>query len=159
MSNEGFNSYIDIINIKDPAIAGQIFSLQQEAYQVEAKLIGTRNIPPLMETIEQLMDCGETFLGYFEQKELKGALSYKRKDREIVIYRMMVAPNHFRKGIAKSLLYHLEQGNSDAKEIFVSTGSQNLPAIRLYARLGFSLVGETVIDEGLRLSRFIKIRG
>ena len=149
-------SNVYVLDIKDAAIAGQVMSLQQASYQVEAELIGTRNIPPLMETQDQLMDSGEIFIGYFKQEELVGAVSYKRKDKTIDIYRMMVHPRHFRKGIAKNLLYHLERGEGDTLEILVSTGAQNLPAVRLYEKLGFILVGETVVGEGLRLSQFIK---
>ena len=159
MKNIESNSYVDLLDIRDYAVAGQIFSLQRSAYQVEAKLIGTQKIPPLMETLEQLMDCDETFLGYYEQEELIGALSYKRKGGEVDIYRMMVNPDHFRKGIAKNLLYDLERRNGDVKQILVSTGAQNLPAVKLYKKLGFIVVGDTVVGEGLKLSRFLKIRG
>jgi predicted acetyltransferase len=43
----------------------------------------------------------------------------------------MVHPKEFRKGIAKELLQFVEKGNIGYGKMIVSTGSKNIPAIKL----------------------------
>lgn len=158
MSN-GFGDRIRKLDIMDAVTAGQVFALQKKSYQVEAQLIGSDEIPPLLESIDELMACGETFFGYDERGEIVAALSYKRDGEVVDIHRMMVHPNHFRKGIAKQLLAYLEKVETGVQEIIVSTGSSNKPAVNLYKKLGFTKVGEVVVGDGLSLSQFIKTIG
>lgn len=155
----GFENQIRTLDITDAEIASQVFTLQKNSYRVEAELIGSHEIPPLMESLEELMTSGETFLGCYERSEIVAALSYMREGNLVDIHRMMVHPNHFRKGIARHLLAHLEEKETGVYELTVSTGSANIPAINLYEKLGFKKVGETVVGEGLALTQFFKTIG
>lgn len=153
--NESKNK-IKSIDITDAGIARNIFELQRVSYQNEAKLIGSYEIPPLMETLNQLKCCGETFLAFIEMGEIVAALSYKRENLVVDIHRMMVHPKHFRKGIAGQLLTYLEKLEADAQEFIVSTGAANTPAVRLYENQGFKKVGEIIVGNGLTLAQFFK---
>jgi ribosomal protein S18 acetylase RimI-like enzyme len=155
----GFGNQIRRLDITDVLMARQVFALQRISYQVEAELIKYAEIPPLMETLDQLMRCGETFFGYVDKGELVAALSYKRIGEVVDIHRMMVHPSHFRKGMAGRLLVLLEEIEADAHKITVSTGSANQPAVNLYVKLGFKKVGETVVGKGLSLTHFFKTIG
>ncbi|MGE7604113.1 GNAT family N-acetyltransferase [Peribacillus sp. NPDC097675] len=114
----------------------QLFSLQKKAYAVEAEMIGYFEIPPLLETFDQFTSCKETFIGFFIDGEIAGAISYKNESGQIEICRMIVHPDHFRKGIANALLTHL-QSIVLGEKLTVSTGALNHPARKLYEKNGF----------------------
>ncbi|WP_169803161.1 GNAT family N-acetyltransferase [Neobacillus novalis] len=133
-----------------------LFDLQRVSYLIEAKLINFFDIPPLKESMEELMESKETFYGYFEGDELAGAISYTIDDRELTICRMVVHPKHFRKGIAQALLTFIEKEHPDLLVFKVSTGKNNTPAKNLYLRNGFKLVLDMEVVPGLLISNFEK---
>lgn len=143
------------VNILEASVAKEMLEMQKEAYEVEAKLIGSREIPPLKETLDDLMACGEQFFGYYIEKELAGAISFKSTPEEIDIHRVMVSPKHFRKGIGRKLVIYLEERFKN-KNLIVSTGAKNQPAVQLYTQLGFVKVGEQEVGNGLILAHFQK---
>jgi ribosomal protein S18 acetylase RimI-like enzyme len=149
--------FIKEMNIQDEEIAKRVLSLQREAYKIEAELIGSMDIPPLKESLQELMDCEEKFVGLFEQEELIGVTSYKVEKGQLDIHRLMVKPGHFRKGVARKLLTHLEKAIPDVHEMIVSTGAANLPAVQLYQKLGFRKTGEQIAKEGIVLVYFKKM--
>ncbi|MGG1660360.1 GNAT family N-acetyltransferase [Brevibacillus sp. NRS-1366] len=135
----------------------QIWILQQASYRVEAQLIGWDDLPPLRESVDDLMNCQETFVGYTEGRELAGAISFKLEGTTLDIHRMMVHPDHFRKGIASKLLQHVEKTQPDWQKMIVSTGALNEPAIKLYQRHGFRVVEQKAVAPGLELSFLEKL--
>jgi ribosomal protein S18 acetylase RimI-like enzyme len=157
--SNGLGDRIRKLDITDVVTATQVFALQKNSYRVEAEYIGSDKIPPLMESLDELMASDETFFGFDIRGEVVAALSYKRDDEIVDIHRLMVHPNHFRKGIANQLLADLEKVETGVQKIIVSTGSSNKPAVNLYKKLGFKQVGEIVVGEGVSLSQFLKTRG
>lgn len=144
------------IDITNKMIAEDVLKIQIPAYEIEADIIGYSDIPPLNDTIPALMKCGETFVGYYINEELSGVLSFKIEKDVIDIHRLMVHPSHFRKGIAKELLEYIERNEWGIKTLIVSTGSKNMPAIHFYEKFGFVKTRETIINEQLSLSSFMK---
>ncbi|WP_174733680.1 GNAT family N-acetyltransferase [Mesobacillus harenae] len=144
------------IIISERKAACEVIALQRVSYQVEAELIGTNDIPPLKETAEELSACGETFIGYYERENLAGVLSYKLNGSQIDLHRVMVHPDYFRNGIAGKLLDAVEVKFPEAREMIVSTGAENLPAVRLYEKLGFLPAGEIIFMSGLKIAHFKK---
>ncbi|MGG3470745.1 GNAT family N-acetyltransferase [Neobacillus pocheonensis] len=144
------------INFRDDRLVKELYELQRASYRIEADLINFYEIPPLVETIEELKNCGETFIGYFVGDELAGAISFTNKERKVTICRMVVHPNHLRKGIAQELLACVEINLSDYTVINVSTGKDNTPAKNLYLKNGFHLVGDIEVVPGLFISNFEK---
>ncbi|TDL30876.1 GNAT family N-acetyltransferase [Jeotgalibacillus sp. S-D1] len=142
------------MNAADYKTAEELLRLQLPAYQVEAEIIGYEDLPPLRDTVESLMHCEETFFGYFIDQELCGAISFKTEKEEIDIHRLIVHPNHFRKGIAQKLLDFVIEDQKDMKSIIVSTGTKNKPAVHFYQKNGFSPVKETVINPSLSITLF-----
>jgi 8-oxo-dGTP pyrophosphatase MutT (NUDIX family)/ribosomal protein S18 acetylase RimI-like enzyme len=132
----------------------EVLDLQRKSYRIEADLIGTDEIPPLKETFEQLQDCGETFIGCYIEGRLAGAISFKKDGEVIDIYRMMVHPDFFRRGIAQKLIAQLEQ--VAYSEVIVSTGAENTPAVKLYEKLDFERQEDSVVGNGLVLANFKK---
>lgn len=144
------------INVKDKEIAENLLKLQIPAYMVEAKLINFFDIPPLKDTVETLRKCGEQFFGYFIEDELCGAISYKVQGKILDIHRLIVHPNHFRKGIAKQLFQFMEEHIEGIDKIVVSTGTKNFPAVEFYLKRGFSIERVVQVTEELSLSFFEK---
>jgi 8-oxo-dGTP pyrophosphatase MutT (NUDIX family)/N-acetylglutamate synthase-like GNAT family acetyltransferase len=142
------------IELNDVMAAAEVLDLQKKSYKIEADLIGTDEIPPLKETFEQLQNCGETFMGYYIEGLLAGAVSFKKEGKVLDIHRMMVHPDYFRRGIAGKLLAEIER--QDCQEILVSTGAANTPAIKLYEKLGFVRQHDSVVGNGLVIANFKK---
>lgn len=147
---------IQIIDFQNNQVVKELFDLQRASYLVEATLIGFEEIPPLKESFEELMNCGETFLGYFEGEELAGAISYTIDGQELTICRTVVSPNHFRKGIAQKLLKAVEDTHTDIPVFKVSTGKDNYPAKNLYVKDGFTLVENIEVAPDFFISTFEK---
>lgn len=147
------------LRIEDETTAQNVLSVQIPSYRVEAEIIGFDGIPPLYDTVERLMACGETFYGYFVADELAGALAYKRAGDVLDIHRMMVHPAHFRKGIASALLQYVLTAETGIRQAVVSTGAANQPAKDLYLRHGFIEVGQREVAPGVSISLFEKVIG
>ncbi|KAF0819975.1 MULTISPECIES: GNAT family N-acetyltransferase [unclassified Cytobacillus] len=143
------------INIKDRKAAQQVLRVQLQAYKIEAEIIEYPDLPPLKETADTLRITGETFFGYFIGEELCGAISFKENKDVIDIHRLIVHPEHFRKGIAQKLLNYIERRPMIGKMI-VTTGSKNTPAVAFYLKNGFSEVERININESLTITAFEK---
>ncbi|WP_258309478.1 GNAT family N-acetyltransferase [Cytobacillus oceanisediminis] len=125
------------------------------SYKVEAELIECSDIPPLKDTVDTLQKCGETFFGYYSNEGLCGAISLKDENNTIDIHRLIVHPDHFRKGIAQKLLEFIERIEG-IKSLIVSTGSKNTPAINFYEKNGFKKVNQIIVNENLFLTSLEK---
>ena len=148
---------IKLLDISSPKLASEVYKLQKLSYAVEAKLIDRADIPPLLETLYDLQKSGETFYGFFKEGALAGVIAYKNDDEILDIYRVMVHPDYFRQGIARSLLEFIEH-KIQCPRIIVATGSENTPAKRLYHSLGFKAFGEHEVEAGFSITTFEKIR-
>ncbi|MEC0129205.1 GNAT family N-acetyltransferase [Paenibacillus pabuli] len=147
---------IESLPLSDLEKLGQLWRLQHMAYRLEAEIIGFQDIPPLMDTMETLRNCGETFYGYIDEDgELIGAVAVAEEETNtLTITRMMVHPEHFRKGIAASLMVHVFEQHPDFPRYIVSTGTLNQPAVKLYTKFGFKPVEVMQIAPGVELTTF-----
>ncbi|MBC7871341.1 MAG: GNAT family N-acetyltransferase, partial [Chitinophagaceae bacterium] len=100
----------------------------------------------------------ETFFGCFVERNLAGAISYIVKQETLDIYRMMVYPAYFRRGIASTLLRFAEDSVPEARRVIVSTGTKNLPAYQLYLKHGFKKVSQGQFEIGFSMTDFEKLR-
>jgi len=141
------------LDITDIAIAQRVLQLQRLAYQQEAELIAYPDLPALRESLQQLQQCGERFLGWQEGDILLGALAFDAHATEVHICRLVVSPTASRTGIAKRLLGQLYL-RADGRPLRVSTATANAPAVVLYTSQGFVLERESRLADGLRLSHF-----
>ena len=144
------------LDLSDPEIAAQLLALQRRAYRVEADLVGSDDIPPLRESLEELVGSGEIFLGALEDGVVVGAISWKLLDRTLDIHRLVVDPAQFRSGIGVSLVRAALEAEPTAVRAIVQTGAANDPARRLYVGEGFEQVDEVEVAPGLRVARFSK---
>jgi ribosomal protein S18 acetylase RimI-like enzyme len=147
------------LDLSDLETATALLELQRRAYRVEANLIGFDSIPPLHETIEEVQNCGETFLGAFEGEGLTGAVSWRFSDQTIDIHRLVVDPDGFRRGTGSALVRAALAAEPEAARAIVQTGAANAPASALYLREGFERVDEIDVGGGLRVARFVRHLG
>ncbi|MFN8459347.1 MAG: GNAT family N-acetyltransferase [Anaerolineae bacterium] len=142
---------ISRVDIHQPDIAWQIYTLQQAAYHIESQIIGYPTLPPLMESLEDLQQSGEQFLAFQAAGQLAGVLSYTHSPNALEICRMMVSPAYFRRGIAGKLLQAVETIEPNINQIVVSTAAQNQPALSLYQKYGYRQTFTTTLPDGLKL--------
>ncbi|MNI03129.1 Acetyltransferase (GNAT) family protein [compost metagenome] len=135
----------------------ELLSLQVASYRVEAELIGFDEIPLLNDGIASIQEADEIFIGsYTDALQLRGAISYHREGKVVTICRMMVHPEYFRLGIARELLRFVIDGQckEGASRFIVSTGTANIPAIKLYQGFGFIEKKVRTIASGITLTTF-----
>ena len=144
------------LDLSDPRVATELLELQRRAYRVEAELIGTDEIPPLRETLGDLQECGETFLGVRIDSVLAGAVSWRLDGETIDLHRLVVDPVHFRRGVGQALVRAALAVEPRARRAIVQTGAANEPAKTLYRREGFVPLDELELVPGLRVARFAK---
>lgn len=141
------------LHLDDDITARSVLELQRAAYAVEARLIGSDEIPGLHETLEDLQGTKETFIGVFDGADLIGVLSYEATAGVLDICRLAVAPSSARRGFGEQLVRWILDAVPRPVTI-VSTGSDNAPAVALYAKLGFVAVGEEAVVPGLVVTHF-----
>jgi ribosomal protein S18 acetylase RimI-like enzyme len=146
---------ITLCSLEDDDTLSQIWRLQHIAYRLEAERIGFEEIPPLMDTFDTLRSCGETFYGWVEDGELLGSLAVQSESPgSLTLTRMMVHPDHFRKGIADSLMKHVLNEYHNTPLFIVSTGTLNAPAVALYRKHGFQPVSAAEVAPGVELTTY-----
>ncbi|MGZ0042882.1 GNAT family N-acetyltransferase [Paenibacillus ottowii] len=146
---------VTLCSLEDDDIVGQIWRLQHVAYRLEAELIGFNEIPPLMDTLETLRSCGESFYGWLEDGELLGALAVQSESSgSLTLTRMMVHPDHFRQGIADFLMKHVLNKYQSVPLFIVTTGTLNTPAVALYRKHGFRPVSAAEVAPGVELTTY-----
>jgi GNAT superfamily N-acetyltransferase len=134
---------IVLLDHRTQEVAEQIVDVQRAGYQVEAELTGYDGMPGLTQDAADVMGLGITMLGALDDdgETLVGVLGYLRHGDLVDVDRLAVHPGHFRRGIGGSLLGALHDRETDARRIEVMTSTGNTPAISLYLRSGYVIVG------------------
>ena len=96
--------HLEELDIARREIASAVLELQRRAYRIEAALLGSDEIPPLHESLEELQASGETFLGAFLDGILAGAISWRVEDGVIDLHRLVVDPSRHRAGVGTALV-------------------------------------------------------
>ncbi len=142
---------------RDLTAAGHIHALAQKAYSLEAKLIGCAHFPPLSESVENFRRSMDTFLVFWRSGKIVGAVSFAKAADGHLITRLVVAPEHLRKGIGTALIKALERRLPAAGLLRVSTAEKNAPGIAFYYRIGFKKTGASISKEGIALIHLTKL--
>ncbi len=147
------------LDLRDAALAREVWVMQQGAYAQEAALIDFWDIPPLVESLEALRASDEQFWGCFVAGELAGVVASERVGDEVEVTRMMVQATYARRGIGRALLAQVAQVHQDARRLLVATGTRNLPAVRLYEGFGFVEVSREEVAPEVWLTHFAMVLG
>ncbi|MBO4495285.1 MAG: GNAT family N-acetyltransferase [Clostridiales bacterium] len=129
----------------------EILQLQYLAYQSEAALFGNKDIPPLKETLEEVVaefEHGIILKMVDENGKIIGSVRAKKEKGTAYIGKLMVHPDHRRKGYGKRLLLEIEKYYPGARyELFTSTRS--VDNIRLYESIGYREFDRRAVDDEL----------
>lgn len=145
------NHMVTLLDIRESSVAVQILVLQRAAYSVEAQQIGCIDFPPLHETLDALQHSTDCFLGFVEHRCIVGCLSYEWAGACATITRLVVNPQHFRRGIASVLLRSLDHRLPVGIFVWASTGDLNEPAVRAYEKQGYKTAARRFSPEGIAL--------
>ncbi|HEX3127231.1 MAG TPA: GNAT family N-acetyltransferase [Thermoanaerobaculia bacterium] len=119
-----------------PEITAEIHRVMMAAYRIEAELLGVSDFFPLRRTVEQILSASSLFFGAFADDRLAAVAEIEAEEDPVNIASLVVDPDHFRKGLATRLLHFLLSLYRD-RDLTVSTGILNRPALSLYDKLGF----------------------
>ena len=129
-----------------------ILSLQYLAYQSEAKLFNTTNIPPLKQTIEDIhyeFCKGIILKATDENGAIIGSVRAYSDNGTAYISKLMVHPEMQNKGIGTGLLSEIEKQYPNHRyELYTSTKS--ISNISLYQKLGYNIFKEEPITQELQ---------
>lgn len=129
----------------------EILSLQYLAYQSEAALFGSKDIPPLKQTLEEVIreyEEGIILKMTDDDGVIKGSVRAKEKDGTVYIGKLMVHPDQRRKGFGRKLLSEIESYFPGRRyELFTSTRSED--NIRLYESCGYKEFDRKAADDEL----------
>ena len=105
----------------------ELFELQLRAFESEAEMIGSRNVPALMETFEENAADFSNWTVLIRRNEkggIAGAVRYRGEGDHIEIGRVMVAPGYRNQGIAMALMTAVEERTqAGAFELYTCTKS------------------------------------
>lgn len=136
----------------------EILKLQYLAYQSEAMLFGSKDIPPLKETFEELAEEFEkgTILKVVSENSIIGSVRAEEKDGTVYIGKLMVHPDFRRKGLGTALLQEIENCYPHRRyELFTITRSIN--NIRLYTHNGYKEFKRKAVNDALMFVYLQKI--
>ena len=121
--------------------AEEILSLQKLAYQSEAEIYNDFNIPPLVQTLEEIKkDFGIQFLlkAVMDEKII-GSVRAHTKEGTCYIGRLIVHPDFQNQGIGKKLMVEIEKIFSTCQRFELFTGARSERNLYLYQKLGYKI--------------------
>ena len=140
-----------IIKNAERADLPEILQLQYLAYQSEADLFGSRDIPPLKQTLDEVIEefnSGVILKMVDENGVIIGSVRAKEIDGTVYIGKLIVHPDHRHKGYGSMLLSEIEGFFPDKRyELFTSTRS--VDNIRLYQKLGYTTFAQKAVNDEL----------
>ena len=145
------NSGIPVITKVEKNDLEEILKLQYLAYQSEVALFGNKDIPPLKQTLEEVIseyEAGIVLKMTGDDGRIIGSVRAHEKDGTVYIGKLMVDPDQRRKGYGRRLLLEVEKYFPGKRyELFTSTRSKS--NIRLYESCGYKQFDQKAVDEEL----------
>ena len=128
-----------------------LYDLQLLAFESEAEMIGSRDVPALMESREHHrtdFPNWTTLKLVNDAGAIVGAIRYRPDGELIDVGRLMVHPDFRHQGLAQMMLAEVDRACPDrVRELYTCTKSWI--NIRLYTKMGYTAVKEVTEDSGL----------
>ena len=117
----------------------EILAIQRLAYTQEARLYADFQIPPLIETLEDLKDkfASHTFLKATADGKIIGTVRVQLEGNTCHVGRLAVHPDFQNQGVATKLLMEVERTFPTCGRFELFTGDRSVGSIRLYEKLGY----------------------
>ena len=134
------------------ADAEQILELQKLAYISEAEIYSDYNIPPLIQTLEEIMKefDEQLFLKATIDNKFIGSVRAYLQNGSCFIGRLIVHSNHQNRGIGTKLMCEIENRFSHANRFELFTGHRSEQNIRFYKKQGYNIIGIEQINDNLK---------
>lgn len=128
----------------------EILDLQYLAYQSEAALFGSRDIPPLKQTLDEVISefNNGVILKMVVDDTIIGSVRAQEQDGTVYIGKLMVHPEHRCKGYGSMLLSEIEKC-FPAKRFELFTSTRSIDNIRLYEKMGYSFFDRKAVNDEL----------
>lgn len=146
----------------EPAVvadAGPLLVVQRSAYVSEAQWYGDARIPPLVETLDEVVaaiSAGGVLVARLDSR-LVGSVRWDTVDGLCHIGRLSVATDLQGQGLGSRLLAAAEIA-ADAGSYTLFTGADSPHNIRLYERHGYSPSHTQQLDERVTFVHMTKVR-
>lgn len=130
-----------------------VLSLQRIAYESEARMYNDWSIPPMTQTLDELI--AEFEIAYFLKAllgtNIVGSVRGKLKGETCEVGRLIVSPAFQRKGLGRRLMGEIARAFPSARRFELFTGSRSEGNLRLYKSLGYREFKQHVLSEGVTL--------
>ena len=139
--------------------AGELLTLQRAAYVSEARLYGDPELPPLVQTLEELTAelAGCIALKALQGSRIVGSVRGRPDGGVLHVGRLVVAPDLQGRGIGGALLAAVEEaGAVSARRAVLFTGARSDGNLRLYRRHGYAEERREVLRPGVELVHLTK---
>lgn len=138
----------------------ELFALQLAAFESEAEMIGSRDVPALMESEE---DNRRDFPNWTvivqrnEEGKIIGAIRFQKDGDSYEVGRLMTAPGYRNQGVATGLMLEVER-RTGGKHFELYTCSKSYINIRLYEEVGYRIYKEEKGKGGLTFVHMNKLK-
>lgn len=129
----------------------EILALQYLAYQSEARLFGRMDIPPLLQTLEEVNEeyrKGTVLKAVDDSGRMIGSVRAYQENGTVFISKLMVHPDKQKQGLGTKLLLAMEN-TCPAKRYELYTSTKSVNNIRLYEKLGYRIFREEAVTGDL----------
>jgi GNAT superfamily N-acetyltransferase len=146
---------VEIASAKD---AEEILELQKLAYISEAEIYNDYTIPPLTQTLPEILDDFRyyTFLKATSDDVIVGSVRGLLTGDSVYVGRLMVHPEYQNKGLGKRLMLALEVAFPQARKFNLGTGHRSERNLYLYHKLGYKIINSEVVNDSLIMVRLEK---
>lgn len=148
-----------VIAAASPEDAGELLTLQRAAYATEAQIYNDPRLPPLIETLDELLaELGQaTALKATAGHRIVGAVRAHLEGSLLHVGRLAVAPDWQGRGIGSRLLTEVERKHSDqADSATLFTGHLSTANLALYTRRGYREQRREELRPGVTLVHLVK---
>jgi len=119
----------------------EILLLQKMAYRSEAEIYHDFNIPPLLQTLEEIKkDYGnQYFLKAIVEGKIIGSVRAFEKEGTCFVGRLIVHPDFQNRGIGTKLMNEIERIFNTSERFELFTGDRSVRNLYLYQKLGYKI--------------------
>jgi GNAT superfamily N-acetyltransferase len=137
-----------------PEHAGEIMTVQRAAYLEEARRYGAWDLPPLVETLDEIkqhLKDGTPALGAFDGPRLIGSVRSRVAADRMEVARLSVAPDVQGGGVGRRLLEGISTlAPGHVRVVWLFTGAESDGNLRFYESAGFVRSHEHLDAVGIR---------
>ncbi len=139
----------------------EILELQYQAFQSEARILKNYEIPPLVQTMDGLreeFDKGIFLKAVNDDGRIIGSSRGYREGDDVIIRKIIVAPEFRRHGIGTKLLY-LAESELPNNRYVIWTSNKSVGNVALFETLGYRVFKTEPYDDVLTYIYMEKITG